>query len=127
MNVIRARGESWGVRERPCISWPTVTQLVTQSNVLGRGWSEVTPRSRVRYSLVKMSASSCLGWWHSVGDAFEGGAICVRQVSPFLATSTPYGGAYAFLDWTALGRQEDWEEPKGRAAIVRGPNPDFAV
>ena len=23
--------------------------------------------------------------------------------------------AYAFLDLTALGRQEDWEEPKGRA------------
>ena len=26
------------------------------------------------------------------------------------------GGAYAFLDLTALGRQEEWEEPKGRAA-----------
>jgi predicted dithiol-disulfide oxidoreductase (DUF899 family) len=25
---------------------------------------------------------------------------------------------YAFLDLTALGRQEDWEEPKGRAAVV---------
>jgi predicted dithiol-disulfide oxidoreductase (DUF899 family) len=25
------------------------------------------------------------------------------------------GGAYYFLDLTALGRQEDWEEPKGRA------------
>jgi predicted dithiol-disulfide oxidoreductase (DUF899 family) len=24
----------------------------------------------------------------------------------------------AFLDLTALGRQEDWEEPKGRAAVV---------
>jgi predicted dithiol-disulfide oxidoreductase (DUF899 family) len=36
------------------------------------------------------------------------------------------GGAYAFLDWTALGRQEDWEEPKGRAAAVRGAVPDFS-
>ena len=36
------------------------------------------------------------------------------------------GGAYAFLDLTALGRQEDWEEPKGRADSVRGPRPDFA-
>ena len=26
------------------------------------------------------------------------------------------GGSYYFLDLTALGRQEDWEEPKGRAA-----------
>ena len=37
------------------------------------------------------------------------------------------GGSYYFLDLTALGRQEDWEEPKGRAADPRGPQPDFAT
>jgi predicted dithiol-disulfide oxidoreductase (DUF899 family) len=37
------------------------------------------------------------------------------------------GGAYAFLDLTALGRQEDWEEPKGRAADPHAAMPDFAV
>ena len=26
------------------------------------------------------------------------------------------GGSYYFLDLTALGRQEDWEEPKGRSS-----------
>jgi predicted dithiol-disulfide oxidoreductase (DUF899 family) len=36
------------------------------------------------------------------------------------------GGSYAFLDLTALGRQEDWEEPKGRAESVRAAVPDFA-
>jgi predicted dithiol-disulfide oxidoreductase (DUF899 family) len=36
------------------------------------------------------------------------------------------GGSYYFLDLTALGRQEDWEEPKGRADAVRGNTPDFA-
>ena len=36
------------------------------------------------------------------------------------------GGSYAFLDLTALGRQEDWEEPKGRAESVRKAQPDFA-
>lgn len=36
------------------------------------------------------------------------------------------GGSYAFLDWTALGRQEDWEKPKGRADSVREATPDFA-
>ena len=36
------------------------------------------------------------------------------------------GGSYAFLDLTALGRQEDWEEPKGRAGHARGNSPDFA-
>jgi predicted dithiol-disulfide oxidoreductase (DUF899 family) len=36
------------------------------------------------------------------------------------------GGSYYFLDLTALGRQEDWEEPKGRSASVREGTPDFA-
>jgi predicted dithiol-disulfide oxidoreductase (DUF899 family) len=36
------------------------------------------------------------------------------------------GGSYYLLDETALGRQEEWEEPKGRAASVRGATPDFA-
>jgi len=36
------------------------------------------------------------------------------------------GGSYYFLDLTALGRQEDWEEPKGRSGAVHGARPDFA-
>jgi len=36
------------------------------------------------------------------------------------------GGSYYFLDLTALGRQEDWEEPKGRSDSARGNQPDFA-
>ncbi|HUF84570.1 MAG TPA: DUF899 domain-containing protein [Acidimicrobiia bacterium] len=36
------------------------------------------------------------------------------------------GGSYYLLDETALGRQEDWEEPKGRAGTPRGAVPDFA-
>jgi hypothetical protein len=30
------------------------------------------------------------------------------------------------FDETALGRQEDWEEPKGRAVVARGAVPDFS-
>jgi predicted dithiol-disulfide oxidoreductase (DUF899 family) len=37
------------------------------------------------------------------------------------------GGSYYFLDLTALGRQEDWEEPKGRATDARGGVPDFST
>ena len=37
------------------------------------------------------------------------------------------GGSYYFLDLTALGRQEDWEEPKGRATGTRGAIPDFSA
>jgi predicted dithiol-disulfide oxidoreductase (DUF899 family) len=36
------------------------------------------------------------------------------------------GGSYYFLDETALGRQEDWEEPKDRAAAARRAVPDFS-
>ncbi len=36
------------------------------------------------------------------------------------------GGSYYFLDLTALGRQEDWEEPKGRSESIRSATPDFS-
>jgi predicted dithiol-disulfide oxidoreductase (DUF899 family) len=36
------------------------------------------------------------------------------------------GGSYYFLDLTALGRQEDWEDPKGRSQSIRAAQPDFA-
>ncbi len=35
------------------------------------------------------------------------------------------GGSYYLLDETALGRQEDWEEPKGRVEVARGAVPNF--
>jgi len=37
------------------------------------------------------------------------------------------GGSYYYLDLTALGRQEEWEQPKGRAATPRSASPDFAT
>src|ERR1700681_4266653 len=37
------------------------------------------------------------------------------------------GGSYYMLDETALGRQEDWKKPKGRAESARAARPDFAV
>ena len=35
------------------------------------------------------------------------------------------GSTYSLLDQTALGRQEDWEEPKGRAPRLHGADPTF--
>ena len=37
------------------------------------------------------------------------------------------GGSYYCLDLTALGRQEEWEEPKGRSEDARAAQPDFAT
>lgn len=35
------------------------------------------------------------------------------------------GGSYYFLDLTSMGRQEEWEEPKGRADLARSATPNF--
>jgi predicted dithiol-disulfide oxidoreductase (DUF899 family) len=37
------------------------------------------------------------------------------------------GGSYYYLDLTALGRQEAWEEPRDRVPAAHGAVPDFAV
>jgi predicted dithiol-disulfide oxidoreductase (DUF899 family) len=46
--------------------------------------------------------------------------------SAFARGAEALGGSYYFLDLTALGRQEDWEEPKGRATSVRSATPNFS-
>jgi predicted dithiol-disulfide oxidoreductase (DUF899 family) len=46
--------------------------------------------------------------------------------STFARGTEQVGGAYGILDMTALGRQEDWEEPRGRSDVSRGPIPDFS-
>ena len=50
-----------------------------------------------------------------------------RTYSQYARGLESTGGSYYFLDLTALGRQEDWEEPKGRSESVRSNNPDFAT
>jgi predicted dithiol-disulfide oxidoreductase (DUF899 family) len=37
------------------------------------------------------------------------------------------GGSYYLLEETALGRQEEWEEPQGRAGAPAAARPDFAT
>jgi len=45
--------------------------------------------------------------------------------STFARGAEYVGPTYVLLDLTALGRQEDWEEPKGRVEPVRGGDPTF--
>ena len=65
----------------------------------------------------EMPAFSC---FLRVGDA-------VYHTYSTYARGTEMAGndAYSLLDLTALGRQEDWEEPKGRASSVHGADPTF--
>jgi predicted dithiol-disulfide oxidoreductase (DUF899 family) len=46
--------------------------------------------------------------------------------STFARGTEAVGGSYYFLDLTALGRQEDWEEPKDRVERPHDASPEFA-
>lgn len=50
-----------------------------------------------------------------------------RTYSQYARGLESTGGSYFFLDLTALGRQEDWEEPRGRSASPRSNSPDFST
>lgn len=68
------------------------------------------------------------------GQTYEGpGVSCFLRVedevfhtySTYARGTEQTGGSYYFLDLTALGRQEDWEEPKGRSGTERAGIPTF--
>lgn len=69
----------------------------------------------------------------SEGDGEQPGFSCfLRDGDDIFHTYSTYsrgtdhfGGAYGFLDLTALGRQEDWEEPKDRNEKPRPNTPFF--
>lgn len=72
--------------------------------------------------------------WMLEGPSEQPGMSCFLRdgdavfhtYSTFARGSEQLGGSYAFLDMTALGRQEVWEEPKGRSDKPRAANPTFA-
>ena len=58
------------------------------------------------------------------GKTVDAGRVGIKRGGP--AVGLVLGSAYSFLDLTALGRQEGWEEPKGRVATTRGGDPTFS-
>jgi predicted dithiol-disulfide oxidoreductase (DUF899 family) len=74
-----------------------------------------------------------MGWLGEGSSEQPGYSMFLRDVDTVFHTYSMYargtemlGGAYYFLDMTALGRQEEWEEPKDRAAHPRASLPDFS-
>jgi predicted dithiol-disulfide oxidoreductase (DUF899 family) len=53
------------------------------------------------------------------------GAEIFHTYSTWARGTDVLGNAYSWLDLTALGRQEDWEEPAGRAPRLHGADPTF--
>ena len=65
---------------------------------------------------------------------FPGRSVFLRTDDGVFHTYSVYargtetiGGSYYLLDETALGRQEQWEEPQGRVESAREATPDFAT
>jgi predicted dithiol-disulfide oxidoreductase (DUF899 family) len=74
-----------------------------------------------------------MGWMAEGSSEQPGHSMFLRVGDDVFHTYSMYargaeqlGGSYYFLDLTALGRQEEWEEPKGRADDARAAQPDFA-
>jgi predicted dithiol-disulfide oxidoreductase (DUF899 family) len=94
--------------------------------------SSVTP---VRYNYRDSSELEHAGmaWLTAEQPSEQPGLSCfLRDGDAVFHTYSAYargteqvGGAYNFLDMTALGRQEDWEEPKDRSGTTRGAVPNF--
>jgi predicted dithiol-disulfide oxidoreductase (DUF899 family) len=72
--------------------------------------------------------------WFADGLEMPGFSCFLRDGDEVFHTYSTYargaealGGSYYFLDMTALGRQEEWEEPKDRGGDGRPPIPDFST
>ena len=54
----------------------------------------------------------------------DGGRV-FHTYSTYARGTDVLGSSYSLLDLTALGRQEDWEQPAGRAPRLHGADPTF--
>ena len=71
-----------------------------------------------------------LGWMGEGSSEQPGYSMFLRDGDAVFHTYSVYargtemlGGSYYFLDLTALGRQEEWEKPKGRSRTPAPRNP----
>jgi len=86
------------------------------------------------YRTTEELARHDMGWLAEGSSEQPGYSTFLRDGDKIFDTYSVYargtemlGGAYYFLDMTALGRQEEWEEPKGRADTARAAIPDFST
>jgi predicted dithiol-disulfide oxidoreductase (DUF899 family) len=63
---------------------------------------------------------------HGYSCFLRAGGTVFHTYSMYARATETLGGSYYYLDMTALGRQEEWEEPKGRSAEPHAATPDFA-
>lgn len=86
------------------------------------------------YRTIEELEQISMGWLGEGSSEQPGYSMFLRDGDAIFHTYSMYargaemlGGSYYFLDLTALGRQEEWEEPKGRVASARAAIPDFST
>jgi len=84
-----------------------------------RGFDRYNFRTLDEYAAMGQESMKTADFLHVDGEIFH-------TYSQYARALESTGGSYYFLDLTALGRQGDWEEPKGRSNSVRTNQPDFA-
>jgi predicted dithiol-disulfide oxidoreductase (DUF899 family) len=78
-------------------------------------------RSTAEWQALGMPAPE--GELHGTSVFLRDGERVFHTYSTYGRGTEQVGGTHYYLDMTALGRQEDWEEPKGRAQAL-GPRAD---
>lgn len=88
----------------------------------------------VQYNYRTPQEFTRLGHHFDLRGEFPGRSCFLRDGDRVFHTYSVYargletiGGSYYLLEETALGRQEDWERPVGRAVSVRDATPNFAT
>ena len=81
-------------------------------------------RSKAEHEAAGMSAFA-EGEYPGMSYFLRDGDRVFHTYSSYARGAEMTGGSYYFLDLTALGRQEEWEEPKGRADAAHAASPDF--
>jgi predicted dithiol-disulfide oxidoreductase (DUF899 family) len=93
-----------------------------------RGSAEYNYRSRAEFEAKGEDFFSSAQPFEMPGQScfLQAGGRVFHTYSQYARGLECTGGSYYFLDLTALGRQEEWEEPKGRSESVRSNQPDFS-
>ncbi len=88
-----------------------------------RGYDEFNYRTLDEYAAMghesMKTADAALRHARAARASCRSTARCTARTRSYARGLESTGGSYYFLDLTALGRQEDWEQPAGRAASVR--------
>jgi predicted dithiol-disulfide oxidoreductase (DUF899 family) len=99
----------------------TVDETVTPLDVNFRGREELKQRPNLLWMAESEQPFENPGY----SCFLRAGDDIFHTYSVYARGTEDLGGAYAFLDWTALGRQEEWQEPKGRVESAYAALPFF--